>query len=255
MTELYVMIMPEVSHKRTVAWKLLELDPLIDWRRFFPTLELGASDYALSEPFAFLTATAIDRGKSEINWTVPYWLREHWGQLSPAFVHGLSSEKIETAFSQLPRKPRFWKYAPETIKALARIIVEEHGGEARALWHRQRPPYFRQTLLRLPNVGPGIANMAVQLVDRVFPGELLEEGGTETLNIKCDVHTRRVLYRLGVAERPTDADALAAARQLHPEYPGKLDGALWYIGYTWCHERAPQCPACHMAEVCSRRGV
>lgn len=240
-------------HQQPIAKNLLELDRLIDWTRFFPAIEPGASEYALSDSFPFLTAAVIDRGKSEINWTVPHWLKERWGQLTPTLVYDLSPKELEAAFSELPRKPRFWKHAPETLKTLAKIIVEEHGGDSRALWYHRSPSDFRETLLRLPNVGPGIANMTVQLVERVFPGELRMER-MEALDIKCDVHTRRVLYRLGVAEQETDADALAAARALHPEYPGQLDGALWYVGHVWCHKQAPHCSACHMIEVCPRRG-
>jgi endonuclease III len=242
------------DHQQTIAERLLELDPLIDWADFFPALVPGASEYALSDPFAFLTAAVIDRGKSQINWTVPFWLRERWGELSPRFVYELSPNELESAFAELPRKPRFWNHAPRTLKALAQIIMQEKGGDAKSLWLHQRPSDVKATLLRLPNVGPGIANMTVQLIERVYPGELRMQG-TAALDIKCDVHTRRVLYRLGVAGQPTDAGALEAARTLHPEHPGKLDGALWYIGHRWCREAGPRCFDCYVSEVCSRRGL
>jgi len=94
--------------------------------------------------------------------------------------------------------------------------------------------------------------MAIQLVERLFPGELAQ-GSSEQLDIKPDVHTRRVLYRLGFATSNSDNAAITAARRLLPEHPGRIDAALWYAGQTWCHPRNPNCTACALAHVCAKR--
>lgn len=72
------------------------------------------------------------------------------------------------------------------------------------------------------------------------------------MNIKLDVHTMRVLYRLGVAGRIGEAEAIAAARRLNPAYPGELDGALWLIGRKWCVAGVPLCGGCPAEDVCQR---
>lgn len=83
--------------------------------------------------------------------------------------------------------------------------------------------------------------MAVQLVQTAFGYEFPGSDLSAT-DIKPDVHTRRVLWRLGVSEqKESDEAALAAARKLRPENPGSLDGPLWLIGHEWCHPRKPEC--------------
>jgi len=238
-----------------IAARLLELDPRIDRRHFFPALEAEATDFVLADPYAFLLATSLDRGtRAEVIWTIPFWLRRQWGHLDPERIRSLSEAALYEALNALPRRPRYMTAAPKTIAGLTRIVCEKHGGDARAVWKGRTPAALQETLRRIPGVGPGIASMAVQLIERVSPGELLP-GGKADLDIKPDVHTRRVLYRLGAAPSTDAAAALAAARALHPDYPGKLDGPLWYIGYRWCHPREPSCSECLMAGVCARTGV
>lgn len=240
------------TNHESITRKLLELGPRIDQGVFFRTLEPGATTLALGNPYAFLIATVIDRGRSEINWTVPFWLKERWGHLDPHQVYQMPESELLRTFADLPKRPRFWKQAPATVQELTRLVVEEYAGKARAMW-RGRPATSFQSILRgLPHVGPGLASMAIQLVERVFPGEMT---GTETsaLDIKSDVHTRRVLHRLGVASTMSDEAALAAARALNPKYPGQLDAPLWYVGHQWCHARQPNCGACFLTSVCPRR--
>jgi endonuclease III len=238
-----------------VVQRLLELDGQIDRAVFFPTLEPEAARFVLDDAYAFLLATCLDRGtRAEIIWTIPWWLREQWGHLDARRVRSLDAGTILDALQSMPRRPRYLSAAPETIMALTRIVVDEYGGDARALWRGRTPVDFRETLRRVPGVGPGIASMAVQLVDRAFPGEM-EESTSESLDIKADVHTRRVLYRLGFAEDASDGAAVRAARRLNPDHPGVLDGPLWYAGRVWCYPDEPDCPACYLASVCSQRGV
>lgn len=246
--------MKSTTGHKAITKKLLELDPLMKKEKFFPTLAEGASEFALRDPYAFLIAATIDRGRAEINWTVPFWLGECWGHLDPRAVRRFTEEDLTMAFDALPKRPRFWKHAPATIHALTAIVVDEHGGDARGLWLGHSPEELQSTLRRIPHVGPGIASMAVQLVQRVFPGEM-KGGDMALLNIKPDVHTRRVLLRLGVAAELSDAAAIGAARDLNPTHPGALDGPLWYVGHTWCHSGSPTCSECFLGAVCPRVAV
>jgi len=246
---------PGEAGDHAVTARLFELEPQIEPEALFPALEPGASRFARDDPYAFLLAVCLDRGtKADIIWTIPYWLKQQWGHLDPARVRRMSGAELYDAVNRLPRRPRYLSAAPKSIADLTRIVVDEYGGDARALWRGRAPSTFQALLQRIRGVGPGIASMAVQLLERAFPGEL-QASGYEELDIKPDVHTIRVLYRLGVAASESEAGALAAARRLHPEHPGRLDGPLWYVGYTWCHARNPDCGACFVANVCVRRGV
>ncbi len=61
------------------------------------------------------------------------------------------------------------------------------------------------------------------------------------MDIKVDVHTKRVLYRLGASTATDETSTLEAA-----------DGALWYIGRTWCIASDPRCSTCPLTELCGR---
>jgi len=238
-----------------VTEALLRLTPEIRSSDLFPTLEAGAAEFVAQDPYAFLLAASLDRGvPAEVIWTIPYWLYRQWGHLDPHRVRAMSNETLSEALQALPRGPRYVSAAPRTIQELTRIVVDEFNGNARALWHGRSRAAFRQTFESVYGVGPGIANMTVQLLERAFPGEL-REGGMEGSDIKADVHTRRVLYRLGMAQRDTDPAAIAAARVLNPEHPGAIDQPLWYIGRTWCHATGPDCAACWLSDLCPRQGV
>lgn len=64
---------------------------------------------------------------------------------------------------------------------------------------------------------------------------------------------RRVFLRLGLVESDTLDEILQAARDLRPEYPGKLDLGAWYVGRTWCRPTRPDCVGCRLAEACPKR--
>ncbi len=142
--------------------------------------------------------------------------------------------------------------APRTILDLARIVVGEFAGDAEAIG-RDRTAHQVQVLLRrVYGVGEGIASMGVILLARCRGERFPDWSG---INVKPDAHVRRVLYRLGVAAKADEADAVEAAARLNPEYPGALDPALWVIGRRWCREKGPKCAECVMGGLCARVGV
>jgi len=73
------------------------------------------------------------------------------------------------------------------------------------------------------------------------------------MDIKPDVHTKRVLYRLGMSEREDEIAAIKATRRMNPSWPGALDGALWWIGRYWCRPTNPDCLRCPVNTACVKR--
>ena len=100
--------------------------------------------------------------------------------------------------------------------------------------------------------GSEIANMAVLLIEAAFP-IYFDDLDRPHMDIKPDVHTMRVLFRLGVSEAQSERAAIESARVLNPSYPGEIDGALWYIGRNWCFASNPNCIKCPMEKVCIKR--
>ena len=162
----------------------------------------------------------------------------------------MSLGELETMFKRLPRRPRYVNDAPRTVKELTRIVVEECGGDASRIWIGKQAIQVQRTFDSIHGVGAGIASMAVLLIEKAFPIRFEDR---ENMDIKPDVHTVRVLYRLGVSDAMSTDSALAASREMNPEFPGKVDGALWEIGRRWCRPTSPDCPECPVCGICPKR--
>lgn len=72
------------------------------------------------------------------------------------------------------------------------------------------------------------------------------------MDIKPDVHIKRVFCRLGVSDEETIDAALNATRMMNPDYPSELDSALWWIGRKWCFASSPDCDHCPMNILCQK---
>lgn len=241
------------ERRSAIRDRLLAFAATIPAEDLTPALVPEAAAFVKQDPFAFILAVALDRGtKAEIIWSIPFWLREDFGHLDAARTSRMSVEELAAAIDRLPKKPRYVRDAPRTILDLAKIVAGELAGDAEAIWRGRTAHQVQMLLRRLYGVGEGIASMGVILLARCrgvrFPD-------WSAMNVKPDAHVRRVLYRLGVAARSNEADAVDAAARLNPEYPGALDPALWVIGRTWCREKGPRCAECVMSGLCARVGV
>jgi endonuclease III len=228
-----------------------ELDPMV----LFPTKVPEAAEYALADKFAFVIATCLDRGvPSEVIWTIPYDLRNALGHLNPCRLAVMTDADLSEVFYTLQRKPRYIHAAPRTIREIASIVCHEYNGDAEQIWVGKTAAAVRQTFLRVFGVGPALANMAVLLIQKAY-GVRFKDFDAATVDIKPDVHTMRVLYRLGVTKAQTTQDAITGARAVNPSYPGALDAPLWHIGRTRCHATKPDCAGCPLVAVCPQVGV
>jgi endonuclease III len=222
----------------------------IEVAELFPTLVPKASEFALANPYAFCLATCLDRGtKAEIIWTIPFWLWQILGHLDPLMINKMSLSGLTDLVLHLPKKPRYLNAAPRTIQEITRIIVERFNGSAALIWQNQKAAEVRKTFLSVYGVGPGIASMAVLLIEKAYAIRFSDLDHSR-MDIKPDVNTMRVLYRLGVANRVEEQEAVYAARYLNPAFPGELDAALWIIGRRWCAASNPACRQCPMGQVC-----
>jgi endonuclease III len=224
-------------------------------RRLFPTVVPEASEFALSNPFAFALASCLDRGtRAEIIWNIPYDLDQRLGHLDPCLLSRLSEDELALLVSEIPRKPRYRNDAPRTIRQLAAIVCEECSGDASRLWLGRSAAQVKQTFRRIHGVGPGIANMVVLLIEKAF-GLRFSDLDRASMDIKADVHTMRVLFRLGASTAQTEQAATEAARRLSPGYPGEIDAPLWFLGRDFCYATNPSCAACPLNSHCQRTGV
>lgn len=221
----------------------------------FPTQESGAFELIMNSPYAFCVAGCLDRGtKAEIIWTIPYWISKITGHFDPYKFYELSIQELSELLNQLPRRPRYINAAPRTFAEITALVVEKFEGKAERIWQNKSAIEVKRTFLSVYGVGSGIANMLVILIEDAF-GETFKDLDRSNMDIKPDVHTMRVFYRLGLSAQIEEVEAIMAARTLNPEYPGKFDGPLWHTGKTWCHSSRPDCVACPLQNVCEKIDV
>ena len=238
---------------RVITENLLAFGKTVPSEELFPTVIPDAAGLVISDPYAFTIAVCLDRGmKAEIIWTIPYDIQQALGHLNPEIIYQMSLDDLEELFERLPRRPRYINDAPKTLQQLTQIVVEECKGNAANLWIGKRAAQVNRTFTSIHGVGPGIANMGVLLIEAGF-GIRFDDLDRKRMDIKPDVHTKRVLYRLGVSDEEREEAALSATRMMNPDYPGELDGALWWIGRKWCFASNPDCANCPMMEICSQR--
>jgi endonuclease III len=238
-----------------IADRLASIGRVLEPDDLLPTLRPEASAFVRQDAFAFCLAACLDRGMpSEVAWTIPHDLKEILGHLDPHQIDVMPREALAEALGRLPRQPRFVNDAPDTLKDLAHIVVDEFAGNAAGIWAQGNAADVKAVFRRVHGVGPGIASMAVLLIEKAF-GVRFSDLDHAAMDIKADVHTMRVLYRLGAAPAMTVADAIEAARRLNPAYPGEIDGALWSVGRRWCRPQLPDCAGCPMNNLCARVGV
>lgn len=238
---------------RVITENLLAFGKTVPSEELFPTVIPDAAGLVISDPYAFTIAVCLDRGmKAEIIWTIPYDIQQALGHLNPEIIYQMSLDDLEELFERLPRRPRYINDAPKTLQQLTQIVVEECKGNAANIWIGKRAAQVNRTFTSIHGVGPGIANMGVLLIEAGF-GIRFDDLDRKRMDIKPDVHTKRVLYRLGVSDEEREEAALSATRMMNPDYPGELDGALWWIGRKWCFASNPDCANCPMMEICSQR--
>jgi uncharacterized HhH-GPD family protein len=219
-----------------------------------PGLEPEARELVRTNPFAFLLAASLDRGtKTEIIWTLPYWLKQALGHLDPCRIARMSEDDMRALLEQLPKKPRYINAASRTIMSLARMVCDEFHGDATRLWDGRTASETMKKFQEIPGVGRGIAAMLVILLERLGMAQFSDP---HNIPVKPDSHVIRVMGRLGLVPLgSTEQQVVAKARALKPDYPGALDSPLWYIGRKFCHSISPACAECPLNDLCPRVGV
>lgn len=176
------------------------------------------------------------------------------GYFDALLFYRLALDVIAGLFTRLPRKPRYMHDAPRTFAEVTRLVVEECEGDAVRLWASQRAAPVRRALLEIHGVGPGIASMVLLLIERAYSIRFSDLDHSR-MDIKPDVHTVRVLYRLGAAPTMQESAAISAARTLNPSFPGDIDEPLWLAGRKWCTAANPSCTVCPLHGYCPQIGV
>jgi endonuclease-3 len=141
----------------------------------------------------------------------------------------------QSDLEEVIRATGMFRRKASALRAAARIVSEEHGGEV---------PDDIEALVALPGVGRKTAKV------------VLTQGHGTTAGVVVDTHVRRLAQRLGFS-RKEDPEKIAA------ELEALLPRAEWTTfstrlilhGRRVCTARSPRCNGCVLEEVCPRIGV
>ncbi len=163
-----------------------------------------------------------------------------------------------TAISQSRWNDKFKKYslhrfpkAHERVWRIGKEIVEKYDGDARVIWKKHSPYTVLHRLNEL-RVGKQISRMVVgALLDTEQIQANEDEEGR--VDVKVDIHVRRVLGRL-LRGKGYDCGESSAAlqktRAMYPKYPWRLDRPLYELGKSICISSNPKCRECYLRKDC-----
>ncbi|MDP8236221.1 MAG: endonuclease III [Candidatus Erginobacter occultus] len=128
------------------------------------------------------------------------------------------------------RSSGFYRNKAKNIRAAARKIVEEFGGEV---------PRTMEELLTLPGVARKTANI------------VLNDGFGVVAGIAVDTHVKRLAGRLGLSEESNPDRIEKDLMALIPEKDwGRVNYLLISHGRAVCSARSPRCDQCVLAPSC-----
>ena len=181
-------------------------------------------------PWELLVATVLSAQCTDVrvNRVTPD-LFARWPQA--ADLAAAAHEDVEAVI----RSTGMYRQKAASLRATARIVAEQHGGE---------PPADIDALVVLPGVGRKTAKV------------VLGEGFGIAAGVTVDTHVRRVAKRLGLTDLE-DPEKIAA------ELEGLLPREKWIQfstrmilhGRRVCSARSPRCEDCVLADICPKDGV
>ncbi len=128
------------------------------------------------------------------------------------------------------RSVGFFRNKARALRDMARVLVEEHGGEV---------PCTMPELVRLPGVGRKTANV---VLGNAFG---IDEG------VVVDTHVRRLSNRLGLSGERDPEKIEWDLLEIVPEGERTLfSHLLIFHGRRICKSRKPDCPNCVLNHVC-----
>lgn len=131
------------------------------------------------------------------------------------------------------------------IRVMATRMREQYDGDARTLWADKSP---ERTLDRLEKLGLG------RWTSMMTVGALYDEDELpRALDVKADVHVRRVFGRAVSGSEYAPDEVVAATERMLPDTKWSLDAPAWHVGHTYCHRTAPDCGSCPLFACCIYR--
>ena len=182
------------------------------------------------------------------------------GEFSWATVSRTSDTKVEQIMStgwNGGAYHRFPNRHAEFLKENAKIILDQYGGDVRNVWRgvsSEQVELIYERFLEFKGISKALARMAQFILVRRY-GIAGGPVSRSFMRVKTDVHLCRVAYRLGLVSSRTPRVVAREIDALGLESQADIDLVLFRTGQEYCHETAPICGKCPLANDCARRGL
>jgi len=122
----------------------------------------AADELLTDDPFALLVGMLLDQQVAmEVAFAGPLKIQDRVGSIDPGAIAAADPETFEAAFAQTPAVHRFPGSMAARVQALARVVQDEWGGDAAAIWTRDAPD-GRTVLTRLKAL-PGFGDQKARI--------------------------------------------------------------------------------------------
>lgn len=203
-------------------------------------------------PHAYVLACIMDKQiKAERAWTIPYKIKEIIGSFEIEDLALLSLTEYEQIFNENSLH-RFNQKNALAFYLGVKKILEQYNGDASLIWaDNPSSATVVYRFLEFYGVGVKIATMAANILARGYD---IPMSDYYSIDISTDVHINRIMKRTGlVSNDATIEQIIYKAREMNPEYPGKIDYVAWLIGRNYCHPRKPDCEECPVTVRCLKK--
>lgn len=221
------------------------------------------AELILNDPNAFLIGSIFDyQIPFRKAWEAPFKLKQRLGHLDIAIIASMTFDDLYPAIygdGKGKSLHRFNSILTKKTLSACKQLVEKYDGTAANIWpDRTSASVVMARLEQFEGISQKIGNMMVRLLGTWFGVHLLE---WNKIDIAVDRHVERVFRRTGLignTNQITKKLIIEKARELCPDFPGKLDDPAFNIGEKWCNEQRPLCDVikdgltCPLSQVCQR---
>ena len=225
-------------------------------------LSQDVAQLLLDDPNAFLIGSIFDyQIPYRKAWEAPFKLKQRLKHLDVRVIARMEFEDLHQHVRGGPKMSlhRFHKLLTKKVLSACTMLVTRYDGSAANIWPDHSSA--SEVMVRLEEfdgISQKIGNMMIRLLGTSFGVHLTQ---WNKIDVAVDRHVERVFRRTGLVGqggRLTKRLVIDKARELCPDFPGKLDDPAFNIGEKWCAEQGPLCDegrdggACPLSRICRR---
>ena len=189
-------------------------------------------------------------------WEAPFKLKQRLGHLDVPVIADMEFDDLYAHVhggGQGRALHRFNSILTRKVLSACKRLVAQYGGSAANIWpDRSSTSEVMSRLEEFDGISQKIGNMMIRLLGTSFGVHLTQ---WNKIDIAVDRHVERVFRRTGLVcdgGRLTKKLVIDKARELCPDFPGKLDDPAFNIGEKWCNEQRPLCDECLLNRICQK---